>query len=64
MASEHKKRIVCLDVIKTWSMFFVLLIHMVGVMPSFPKAWWAAAFTIFTVSSVPHFFNGKRCAAA
>lgn len=55
MASEHKKRIVCLDVIKTWSMFFVLLIHMVGVMPSFPKAWWAAAFTIFTVSSVPLF---------
>lgn len=55
MTSTRQKRIACFDVIKTWSIFYVLVIHMAEVMPFFPRTWWSAAFTIFTVSSVPLF---------
>lgn len=55
MTGTRQKRIASLDVIKTWSIFFVLVIHMTGLMPFFPRTWWSAMFTIFAVSCVPLF---------
>ena len=49
------KRFASLDVIKTWSMFLVVMIHIIVGLEFFPATWWSTLFTLFTVTSVPLF---------